>query len=119
MGKMCLFLPCSLDLTYRLVILIDLGNYRISADSVESNGNQRQQEHGGGGPDRHGWLFLSCSQSILFSAYVIIASYHGRSASVRPSLDAIASPPPHASQKLVSAGPSEGCVDCPDWLRHS
>lgn len=44
--------------TYRFIIFVNLGNYRVSADSVESDGDQRQEEHGGGGPDPHGcWLF--------------------------------------------------------------
>ena len=43
-------------MTYRLVIFINLGNYRISTDSVEGNGDQRQKQHGGGGG--HGCIYL-------------------------------------------------------------
>ena len=45
--------------TYRFIIFVNLGNYRVSADSVESDGDQRQEEHGGGGPDPHGCAGLA------------------------------------------------------------
>ena len=48
--------------TYRFIIFVNLGNYRVGADSIESDGDQRQEEHGGGGPDPHGCAGLAVLQ---------------------------------------------------------